>query len=340
MKLSYRWYCPVCLGATAAMLIAGCETTGQKPAEQHHAATDRGATARGRSVPVTIDTAQFPTLGPAIRQIGESAGGSAVLMSGMEDWLAPDNVQIHHSDLLQTLKRLGAPRNCQTQVTPDYIFLYPPGYEALESLSLADRVDPRFQQERASFAVGAGTDLFNALALLSASLNSAIVADNLVADTWCGELFLEDAPVPSILEALLKSARVLPAALDIQSTPEYILLRSTENANRAEVCLNRNALTPAQTALLQRQVSIQLPSPSNGATFGGGPKTLADTLSQLSSQIGMPVTADPAMARLPVNVAVIRGVSLETALNLIVWQWPVPQFGYRVGDGAVHFCLR
>jgi hypothetical protein len=343
MGVRTGWLMGGCLLAASGVLVAGCVSGGQaKGSGTEPAAQRETATKSTRQFPsISLDTADYPTLGAAFRHIGETSGGSAVLMSGMEDLLAPPSLKLQHADFVQGVQRLLTGRDCRIQATPAYLFIYPAGYEQLEALSLVGQVDPALDARRATFALGAGTDLYNGLALLSTSLNTTIAADNLLAEVWCGELFLEDASISTIVEAMLKSARVTPGAVSIQSTGDYLFLRSAENGNRADACLGRGALTPEQQALLQRRVSFRLPYPAAGPAFESGPRPLSDVLPHLSSQLGIPVSAEPALASLLVNAAVINQVPLETALNLIVWQWPLAQFGYRVVDGnGIQFCLR
>ena len=53
----------------------------------------------------------------------------------------------------------------------------------------------------------------------------------------------------------------------------------------------------------------------------------------MSEQLGLTVTSDAGMRRLPVNPVVMRKVPIETVLELIIRQWLVPEFGYEL-DGA------
>lgn len=322
-----------------AASLAGCVAT----SGARGATTPPGKPGAAASAPhfptITLETQEGATLGQAIRQLGETGGGGAVLVAGLEDWPASE-VQLQASAFVPGLERLVADRDCKLQVLPDYVFIYPPGYEQLEALSLAGQLDPRYAALTASFAVGAGTDLYNALALLGNSLGVTLVADNLVADAWCGELFLENAPLPAILEALLKSARVPATSIQIESTSEYVFFRSVQNGNAAPACLNAGELTAEQRLLLSRNVNLRLPRDASGAVFEPGPSPLSEVLASLSAQLGAPVTADPEMADLPVHPAVLNGISIETALNLLVWQWPLPRFGYQVSGAGIHFRLR
>jgi len=325
--------------AMAIMLvttIAGCVSQGGSAGSGRAQAGSTPPKPSPQFPPITIDVAEGATLGQTIRKIGETTRGGAVLVAGLEDWPAPA-ASLNASAFEAGIKLLTVDHGLKLQRLPDYVFIYPEGYEQLEGLALANSLDPRFTALNASFAVGAGTDLYNALALLGTSLNLTIVADNWIAGAWCGELFLNDAPLPVILEALLKSALVLPSALKTESTSEYIFIRSTQNQNLGNACLNAAQLNKNQRQALNRNVSMRLPRPASGVVFEQGSIPLAKALAEMSSQLDIPVTAEPIMLELPVNPAVMNNVSLETALNLIVWQWPQSGLGYRINDKGIVF---
>ncbi len=66
-----------------------------------------------------------------------------------------------------------------------------------------------------------------------------------------------------------------------------------------------------------------------------GASTLGEVLEGLSEQIGVPVTADARMLRLPVNPAVMTDVRIATVLELLIRQWLVPEFAYAVDDTGI-----
>ena len=321
-------------------MAGGCKTTG------HGGLAPAGDTrdTRGATAPefprITADFAAFPTIGLAVRHIGESSGGGAVLLAGLED-LAPPRLNLSQAEFSDGLQRLVAGRDCVLQQTPYYVFIYPRGYEQQESLSLVGTLSPRFEGVRASFAVGAGTALFNAFALLSDALEITVVADNQVAeDAWCGELFLDDAPVSAIIEAILKSALLPREAIHIESTDDYVFIRSVSNPIQVPACVNCDALSPAQRRSLEARVDVQLPRVTPAPVFEDAYTPLEQVLGELSAQLGMAVSADPSLAKFPVHVAVMQDVPVGTALDLVVWQWSVPQFGYRVTGDGIYFCRR
>jgi len=327
---------PAALGCLLA--ICGCATNGAPKPASDASAGDLSLTppSSARFPGIALEAGAHQTLGEAFRHIGETYGGGAALVGGLEDRPAPAE-GLRQTGFLSGMEKLAAPNGCKVQRTPHYVFVYPEGYESLAALSLQDQVPPHFNALTASFAVGAGTDLFNALALLGNTLEVTVVADNVVADAWCGEVFLENAPLTAILEALLKSARIPPQLIAVESTDAYIFIRSNANAGGAAPCLNLEQLSGADRALLEAPVVVRLPDASPQMTFQPGPTPFAEILPVLSGQIGMPVTAESAMMRLPVNAAAFHGVSVQDTLDLIVRQWPIPRYGYVVESGGVLF---
>ncbi len=333
-----------CLLAGGLAALSGCNSTGREKTEKPSSSeTTPPVAARNASranfPQISLDAGAHATLGEVFRHIGETFGGGAALTAGLEERPAPA-AGLGQTGFVPGLERLAKPYDCKLQVTPFYVFVYPQGYEALADLTLAGKVGPRFDATRASFAIGAGTDLFNAFALLGDSLKMTIVADNIVADAWCGELFLEDAPVSAIVEALLKSSRIAPEMIEVESHDDYLFIRSAANQSRPPSCLNREQLTAEQLAILQTPLTLRLPDTGTAFTFQAEPATLARVLPDLSRALGIPVTAEDAMGRLPVNITAFHAIPTETALDLLVRQWLLPRYGYRIQNGGLHFCER
>jgi hypothetical protein len=332
------------LTLTGVVSFGGCASNGRAETDQPAAADTPSragvnSASRSKFPQIYLDAGAQTTLGEAFRHIGETFGGGAALTAGLEERPAPPE-GMGHTGFIPGLERLAKPYDCKLQTTPYYVFFYPAGYEALTNLALEGKVAPRFAATRASFAIGAGTDLFNAFALLSESLKMTIIADNIVADAWCGEVFLEDAPVFAIVEALLKSSRIAPDMIDVESTDAYLFIRSAANQSRTPSCLNRDQLSPEQLAILQTPLTLRLPDTGAALTFQAEPSTLARILPDLSRALGVAVTADEAMGRLPINITSFHALPTETALDLLVRQWLLPRYGYRVQNGGLHFCER
>ena len=91
--------------------------------------------------------------------------------------------------------------------------------------------------------------------------------------------------------------------------------------------------------MLGREVRVMLPFPQDDPEHLQGrigASTLGEVLEGLSDQLGVPVTADANMHRLPVNPAVMTNVRVATALDLLIRQWLVPEFAYAVDDTGIH----
>jgi len=59
-------------------------------------------------------------------------------------------------------------------------------------------------------------------------------------------------------------------------------------------------------------------------------------LDSLSQQLGILVVAEKGLEDLPVNPVVLNNVRVQTAMDLLIRQWLIPDFGYQVaGDRIV-----
>lgn len=277
------------------------------------------------------DPDQADTLGKAVRVLGEQ-GGSLALMKGLENVrIDPDLVA--KTDASNAAARLAKAAKCAVQQGPDYAFLYTdrPPYDLLASVSMEGRLDAAYAEQPTSIGVGAGTKLFTALAILGQGLDRAFVADNSLAETECGEVALKDAPVESVLEAILKSSRIV--GFSIESTDEYVFIAGPKPPVVQTPLLNPDALDDAARAFLEKRVDVFLPERSDtptGVVVTPGAEPLRAAVDTLSRQLGMPVAVAHGLEELPVNPVVMRNVRVSTALDLLVRQWPVPAFGYEV----------
>ena len=203
---------------------------------------------------------------------------------------------------------------------------------------MAPLLNERFRRETVALDFTPATPLFLLLAVVSQSMNAAIVADNALAEARTGLLSLPPTPFPKALEAALQSARIDPSILAVESTDDYVFLYVPTGQARTDLLLNRAALSQAERDLLARRVSVTLPEvPRDPGRMPhlAGARPLGSVLPALSAQLGMEVQAPPRIREIPVNPAVMNGVSVETALNLLIRQWPLPIFGYEVHGRTV-----
>ena len=282
------------------------------------------------------------TLGESVRQIGEECNGGLVLMRGVEQ-LPLGILDMSRATFQQLAEELTEQTGLTYEETPDYYFLYPPGYENVTAVTVTGKLDPAFAALRTGVSFGARTRLYNALGVMSHNLGKTILADNLVAESECGELFISDAPLGAVLEALFKSARVYPEAILVESTPDYVFIHSVQNPPGAAVRIATDDAPPEMEEALARRVSVYLPE--RPATEGGLQlyKTavpLERVLAPLSEQTGIPVFAGEALHDLPVNFCVLKDMPVSTVLELLIRQWPLDVFGYEVHPDGIHIVQR
>ena len=317
------------------VLTVGCATT---------ATTGPRSRAHSRSSSekqVTLRQEGMSTLADVARRLGPQVGG-VVLMHGIEDrFVEPfDYTGANSREVVEDLARKAG---CSVQFAPNYAFVYPPGYEMLLGLSFDGRLGPPYASSEAGVAFGVGTPVFRVCAVLSQALGMTIVADNIIGGALCGELALTQAPLGAALDAVLKSARIVPTAFRVDTAPEYLLIHTAENVHPPDLALNEAALSAEQTARLERLASVVLPYPQADSPTIHIPDyamRLRDVLPALSSQLGMPVEADSALDELPVNPMVLQHVRVRTAVDLLIRQWPVPEFGYEVTERGIRISRR
>lgn len=274
-------------------------------------------------------------LSALIRQAGPSiTRGGVVLMNGAGQTVVPAQ-DFRGLDTAAFARQLAQAGNLAVGHGSAYDFLYPAGYEALAAAQYP--VHAHFRGIRASVDFGDGTKLYNALAIVSALLKTSLVADNIIAENPTGEVVLRGAPLDAVVEALLRSARIPSEAVSVESTEEYIFLRAASNLAPPDQLLNEAALAPAERTALDARVSLVLPDTAQrpgAAVFVNSAVQLGDVLPSLGRQLGIPVQA-PGLERLPVNYTVLHNVTIRTALNLLIRQWPTPDFGYTYQDGVI-----
>jgi len=315
--------------AVLAVACAGCATSG-RPRQD-------AASAPGQFPEVTYRQ-DASLMGVTVRQLGEQCGGGLALVNGLEG-IPVGPLKLRDFAYEALVQHLAAEWGLAFLATPHYFLLYPPEYKALESLSVATALPSRYHDIRTTCSFGSGTALYNVLGVLGTNLGLALVADNVVAEVKCGELFLTEAPLPAVLDAILQSARMSPQALVVECSDEYIFFRSRSNQSAPDNLLNPDALSPEQGRLLEKQVSICLPErPESGTQIVvcRAAMTLKAALPALAAQLGCDVRAAAGLEELPVNFTVMNRVRLQSALELLIRQWPIAEFGYEVtADGIV-----
>lgn len=320
----------VALIVLAVLAAGGCVTT---PTPVSPGGEDAGSA----SQPAVTLAQPASTLGEIVRRIGEEVGGGLVLMSGIEGQLiAP--LDVSNVAYMTLVQQLADETGCTYHAFPNYAFIYPRGYEALIEVSVAGMLAPAFQKRTAAMTFGYDTPIFKILALLSHSLGATVFADNIVGDARCGAVTIEEVPLADCLEAMLRSARVPPGSLQVESTDQYTFLYGAGNMSPKAPLLNAGDLDAAQRAALDTEVTVILGARATDEThidIEPGATPLRDVVASLSQQIGMAVTVESGMEDLPVNPCVFNRVSLRVAMDLLIRQWPVPEFGYQLAESQV-----
>jgi len=312
------------------VVVGGCATTATTPAEPAEPdAPDATAPAADPRPDVTLNLKGPTMLGDFVATLAETSGGGIVVMNGLE--YVPVKAQSWlDAPFERVIRDVAGSDKVKIEETPAYFFLYPPGYEVLEQVSLEGLLDPKSDAVTASIGFGYRTSMFEALAFMSSSLGITLLADQVIGDAQLGALNLAESPLHVCLGALLKSARVPPEAFEVESTPEYVFLHAKSNPPRPGL-LNPLELTEAQNQFLDKKVSVTVPSrPLNVSNV----ENLGVALPVLSRQLGVEVVA-PGLEKLPVSPAVFRDVPVRKVLELMIRQWPVPEFGYRVEENRI-----
>lgn len=325
------------IGLVCGAVCGGCATA----PDDSTAVTQEAAVV----VAVTADpnaeiswTLEATQLGLALRSLGETAGGGAVLMKGLEGHpVGPHStVDLAPRAILDILAREA---QCRTDRAGGYVFIYPPGYEVLSGLTLDAGLTGKFDREVLPFSLGAGTALYDAFALLGYYHGVTIVADNAVADAESGELYLRGVSLQNAIESILKSARIVPGSFATISTDHYLYIHSLDNPPRSSVLLNGTSLNAEDAARLGQRVSLRLPKPPDDALHFEvvrGAMPLREALPIISQQLGISVRAEERLHDFPVNPTVMNDLPLRTALDLLVVPWLLPQFGYELdGDSVI-----
>jgi hypothetical protein len=321
--------------ALALLVPAACA-----PARQGKDSTKKpeAAPAAIASFPKVTFSHDGGPLGDIVRKIGQDAGGGIVTLSGLEERSVPA-LSVDHAPYESLAQQLADAVECKSAPLSHAYFIYPEPYAALLQVSLEGRLHERFAAMNASVAFGAKTRLSNVLAVLSESLGTTIIADNYIASSSCGEVFMDKAPLQNVIEALLMSARIPAQEIAVDCTAEYLFIASLRNSTPATVLLTDEAsLTTGQREQLDRIVDVVLPE--SGAdpiqtAFSAKPALLQDVLTPLTRQLNIEVAAKKVLAEIPINPCTMHKVRVRTVMDLLIRQWPVANFGYECSENQL-----
>ncbi len=326
------------LSLVLALAVLGACTPARQRQDKPAAKPAPVNTATVAAFPKITFNHETASLGDMVRTIGQESGGGIVAMAGLEE-RSIEAVSVQHEPYDSLVKQLANGAECLSAPLANAYFIYPEQYQALLEISLEGRLNEHFTAMNASVAFGAKTRLSNVFSVLSESLGTTIVPDNLIADAVCGEIFMDKAPLQAVLEAVLMSARIPAQEIAVDCTGEYLFIASLRNTAPKTVLLSdENSLSPEQKAELERVVDVVMPETGENpiqAAFSAKPTRLKDVLTPLTRQMNIEVAAKKVLADVPINPCTMHKVRVRTAMDLLIRQWPVPNFGYEMNGNQL-----
>ncbi len=276
-------------------------------------------------------------LAEAIRELGRAAGGGAVSMNGMERRRI-ESITLSEVSMKDAVTALASKSNSVVQITSDYYFVHPEGYEALHDVSLSESWPKEFDAIEGDAVFRTGTPLFMVFRLLGAGFNASLVVDNAIASADSGEVVLGDVPLRSMAEAVLKSARVAPGSFGARTGEGYLFLHAANRVIPPTYCSNLEEANSAMRRALAKRVDIDLPKPplKDGLIdIDMGAAPLEDVLGALRDQCGIRIRIQAGLAGVPVNPISLRGVTVQAALDLIIAQWLTDNVRYAIDGDSI-----
>lgn len=324
------------LALMTAVFVAACATSTEPPTTLSAASSPDGVVTGPESPDlVTEAPPERVPLGQLVRSLGSEFDRSIVLMNGVEYYFAgPYRPEAMARRDFTT--RLAEDTGMLISRLPTYDFIYPPGFDSLLEFSPSQRLSPRTANINTSIRIGADTPLYGALALLSHSHGVTLVADNVIASALCGETRLHAVSLGDAIDAILRAARLSDATCSIDVEGEAALFYTPRADRRSNVLTNPS--DTARPAALDRHVSLYLPAPPED------PRRLLEEsravsleicAQRIGEQLGMRIEFDRSCGRLPVNPCVMSDVTIETAMRLLIQQWPLPHYGYTATEDTI-----
>ncbi len=310
-----------------AVALASCASTPS-------ATDEESVESPGQFTP--IELARGP-IGPMVRELGQRTGRSIVVMNGIEYHHAGP-YSLNDTSAADIVKRIAADSGMALTRAAGYDFIHAPGFEGLNAFAPSSSMDRSAARITATVRLGADTPVYGALALLGQAYRVTLVADNVVASALCGETALHDVPLGVALDAILRSARLSGATCRVRADGATMFFSSPSASQRDRIFVNSPGQPRPRT--LDRRVTLYLPArppDANRLVEASDATPLSQCLASLGEQLGMKVEADRRSGILPVNPCVIVDVPLETAMRLIIQQWPLPHYGYTASDDTIRF---
>jgi len=320
---------PLCLLVIA---LSACQTT---PPKTEKSASPSQSDRRDWRL---FQDLPFGTLAAWVRAQGAQGNVNVVLMNGLEE-VRIDEEALRSlppsAQLTEIIKRY----NLSAHPTPHYTFLYTGEIPQVLALTLGETPPFPSAQEPVDARFGVNQRLYNALAALSYTAETSLVADNIVGDVRLGELALTQVPLHAAVLALLQSARIDAGAVELDMTAEYLFIGAKQAVPFTSVFADFTSNDAVVMSALENTVDVVIPHPIADPTrfpFYYTAFPFGEVLPALSKQLGIHVDCDPAMREFPVNYVVMRRIRARTALDLIARQWPVRGIRAEWRDGSVY----
>jgi len=274
-------------------------------------------------------------LGLTIKQAAAQMGANLVLMNGLET--TPFNETTFEKATEEELcEQIALQARLEMKEMGSYRFFYPMEYASLVNSKSNGQWPSEYTENKFGLSFGADTPLAFILATLGKSLGMTFLADHTISGSLCGEIAIAEATVPDALSALLLSARIPSESIRFETSADAIFVHSARNLKRPNYRIQGTTATN-DGALTENCTINLLDNGFDHSKLGTGFKKLSEIAGVLSEQLGYTIEYDPSLRDFPVTPMYMHNIPRKVALELILWQWPVPQFGYSIEKNAVHF---
>jgi hypothetical protein len=321
-------------------LFAGCATSGsdgpidddvqeteQDVSAKSTVATNFGSVTAQRDPDATYSfILPEQNLGLTIRTTATKLGTNWALMNGVEatpfsELIINDETEEKISEAIASHARL------ETRIIGNIRFFFPEEYSGLLSSANGDIWSAKYSEKQFGLSFGADTPLSSLLATLGQSLKMTVVSDHTISDSLSGEISFSGVTLPDALAALLLSARIPLDSISFEHSDEYVFIHSIRNPSRPNYQIATP--TPQNSQTLTERCTIDLANEIvNDSGIRTNYKKLSEVVKQLSEQFEVAIEFDPTLKDFPITPMYIHDVTRKQALELLLRQWPVPQFGY------------
>jgi hypothetical protein len=270
-----------------------------------------------------------------IQAAGKEIGANWALMNGIE--VTPfTGLTIKNATEEEISEKIAVQAKLETQLIGSYRFFYPKEYIDLLPTNDADSEwSTKYSKNKIGLAFGADTPLSSILATLGQSLEMTFVADQTISDSLSGEISFKNISIQDALSGVLLSARIPLDSILFEHSDEYVFIHSVRNPARPNYQIAPpNAQNQQKLAKLCTINLAHVIVDESGANARY--RKLSEVAQQISEQINIPIDYDPALKDFPITPMYIHETTRQHALELLLRQWPVPQFGYSFQGDKIY----